>query len=183
MTSSETEPALRVVTVYQDPVTRHWAAELWERVGQLLSGEAVCHRSWKIGDLTSPRVFNDAVQAAAEADVLVVAVRDGGEWPMDLPVWVEAWLPRRAGPAGALVALIGVPPEPEVQPGRAYQYLDTIARKAGLDFLPRERKLPNAASASSSLLKVGHVSNAPVALPGRPSNLGGASQARWRLNG
>lgn len=82
--SRDPEPALSVVTVYQDPLTRHWATELWERVGQLISNEAVCHQSWKMSDLTDPRVFMDAVRAAEEADVLLVAVRDTGELPIGL---------------------------------------------------------------------------------------------------
>ena len=107
---SETEPALKVATIYQDPLTRHWATELWERVGQLIGTEDVRRQSWKISELTDPRVFLDAVQAAAEADVLVVSVRDTGELPISLYVWVDAWVPSRSGPAGALVALIGMPP-------------------------------------------------------------------------
>ena len=29
MASKDDEPGLKVVTVYQDPLTRHWATELW----------------------------------------------------------------------------------------------------------------------------------------------------------
>src|ERR1019366_2480021 len=93
-------------------------------------------------DLTDPRVFMDAVQAAAEADVLVVSVRDTRELPIGLYVWICSWIPSRAGPACALVTMIGVTPDPDAQSGRAYQYLESVARKAGLDFLPHERKLP-----------------------------------------
>ena len=142
MAPNETEPALKVATVYQDPLTRHWATELWDRVGQLVGQGSICHQSWKISDLTDPCVFMDAVGAAAEADVLVVSVRDAGEVPISLYVWADAWVPSRVGRAGALVALIGVPPQPNAQSGRAHKYLETVARKAGLDFLPRERKLP-----------------------------------------
>jgi hypothetical protein len=84
----------------------------------------------------------DAVQAAAKADVLVVSIRDAGELPVDLYVWIDAWMPRRTRRPGAMVALIGVPPQPDPQSGRAHKYLEAVSRRVGLDFLPRERKLP-----------------------------------------
>ena len=164
---NETEPALNVVTVYQDPLTRHWATELWERVGQLISQVGLWRQSWKISELTDPWVFTDAVSAAAAADVLVVSVRDAGEWPMGLHLWIDAWLPKRAERGGALVALIGVPGQPDAQSGRAHHYLEAVAREAGLDFLPRERKLPEVPLAFSSLAKIGDVPNTTMAGYGR----------------
>ena len=162
--STEPEPSLKVVTVYQDPLTRHWATKLWERVGQLISDEVVCHQSWKMSDLTDPRVFMDAVRAAAEADVLVISVRDAGELPINFYVWVDAWVPSRAGPAGALVALIGVPPQPDSQSGRAYQYLETVARKAHLDFLPHEQKLPDNPLSLSAPVRIGQPASRTIHL-------------------
>jgi len=91
----------------------------------------------------------DSVRAAAEADVLVVSVRDTGELSISLYAWIDTWLPLRAGRAGALVALLGVPPRPDAQSGRAHAYLEAVARRTGLDFLPRERKLPEAPFALS----------------------------------
>jgi len=145
---AETEPTLDVVTVYQDPWTRHWAMELWDRVGQLIADMGVCRKSWKISDLTQALIFGDAVQAAAEAHVLVVSVLDVGQLPTSLCVWIDAWMPNRVGPAGgALVALIGVPQQPDIQSGRAYAYLESVAKRAGMDFVPHERKLPQEAFA------------------------------------
>src|ERR1035441_8827809 len=102
----ESEAALNVVIVYQDSVTRYWAAELWDRMGRLIDSGGICRKSWKIGDLTQSAVFADSVQAAAKANVLIVAVRDAGEFPVTLSVWIDAWVPNRVEPSGgALVAL------------------------------------------------------------------------------
>ena len=179
---SEADLALKVVTVYQDSLTQHWATELWNRVGQLIGNRGVCHRFWKIGELTDLRFFTEAVQAAAEADVLVVSIRDIGDLPLNLHVWVNAWMPRRAGHAGALVALIGVPSQPDVQSGYAHAYLDTIARQAGLDFLPRERRLPEAPFALSGLVKSGQTANTIVPLPGGTFSHSPGLQLHRRLN-
>ena len=136
------EPALKCVTVWQDSLTRHWAAELWDQAGQLIGHGSVCLKLWDLNELRKTPVFPQAVRAAAGADVLVISIRDAGELPLFLRVWIDAWIPRRARRHGTLVALIGVPAERGAQSGSAYQYLKEVARRAGLDFLSRERRLP-----------------------------------------
>jgi hypothetical protein len=144
--SKDAELALSVATVYQDPLMRHWATELWDRVGKLIGGGGICHKSWSLSELARPEALAEAVQAAIEADVVVVSIRDTGALPPNLHIWADAWLLCRARRAGCLVALIGVPAQPDAQSGRALGLLETVARTAGLDFLPRERKLPAEAS-------------------------------------
>jgi hypothetical protein len=180
--STEAEPALRVVTVYQDPLTRCWATELWERVRRLIGGEEVRRQSWNLSDLADRRVLMDAVRAAAEADVLVVSVRDTRELPVGLCGWADAWIPGRAGPAGALVALIGVPPQPDAQSGRAYRYLETVARRAHLDFLPHERKLPEQPLALSNPPKIGQPANRTMPLAAGTFSTGPQALLHWELS-
>ena len=86
--------------------------------------------------------------------------------PADLDLWFEAWLPRRAGRAGALVALIGVPPQPDIQSGRAHACLETVARRAGLDYMPRERKLPRDRSAIATRCGIALSASRPMPWPG-----------------
>jgi hypothetical protein len=163
----ENELALNVVTVYQDPLTRHWAAELWDRVGRLIDSGGISRKSWNLGELTQTDILAGAVQAATEAHVLVVSVRDAGQLPASLSVWIDAWVPNRAGLAGgALVALIGLPPQPDSQSGRAYAYLESVAKRAGLDFLPNERKLPPKAFALPTLSGIMPTANITTPWPG-----------------
>ena len=165
---NENELVLNVVTVYQDPLTRHWAGELWDRVGRLIDSGGICRKSWNVGDLTQDDVFADAVRAATEAHVLLVSVRDGGQLPVSLSVWIDAWVPNRVGPAGgALVALIGVSPQPDDQSGRAYAYLEGVAKRAALDFLPNERKLPPKAFAPPPLSGIMPAANITMPCAGR----------------
>jgi hypothetical protein len=139
----QAEPLLNITSVYQDPLTHEWCTELWERVEPLIGRGGTCRKAWSIGRLAEPFAFEDAVEAAAEADVLVISVRAAGDLPLMLRVWIDAWLPRRAGRSGALVALIGLSSRPDAPSSRAHQYFQTVARQGGLDFLPRERKLPD----------------------------------------
>ncbi len=177
----ETPQALNVVIVFEDAVTRHWADELWERVGRLLDSGGVCRQSWKTSELTAPLAFAGAVQAAAMADVLVIAVRDRGGLPLNLHVWIDAWLPRRAGRAGAMVALIGVPGEPDVQSGKAHKYLAMVAQRAGLDYMPRERKLPGETFAAPASVTNGPAISSTKPSAGGMTERGPQARLHWRL--
>jgi len=146
--------ALNVVVLYQDPLTLYWATELWDRVGELIGGGGVCRSSWRISDLAHPDVFAEAVQAAAKANIIVVSFRDTGVLPPSLCEWVDAWMPHRISTGGALVGLIGMPPQPSALCGHAYTYLQAVARRAGLDFLTHERKLPDELSSPASPAKI-----------------------------
>jgi hypothetical protein len=180
-TAVETEPALNVVVIYQDPLTRHWAADLWDRVGKLIASGGISRKTWKLSELSSAFVFAEAVHAAAEADVLVISVRDTGDLPPLLHSWVDGWLPRHAGRAGALVALIGVPARPDAQSGRIHKYLEAIARQAGLDFLPRERRLPEESLARPMLPPMAATTDVTAAWLGAGPSRGTGARLGWRL--
>jgi len=141
-TEEPDELALKVAVVYQDPITRHWANELWDRVGQLMGSVDAHRKSWEISGLTESRTFARAVEAAARADVVVISVRGAGELPLILRGWIDFWVAKRAGRTGALVALIGLPSQTDAQSHHTLQYFEAVARQAGMDFLPHERKLP-----------------------------------------
>jgi hypothetical protein len=151
-TEDESAFALNVVVLYQDPLTLYWATELWDRVGELIGSGGICRMAWRISDLARPDLFAEAVRAAAKAHVMVVSFRDAGVLPPSLCEWVEAWMPRRILTGGALVALIGVPAQPNAPCGQAYAYVEAVARRAGLDFLPHERKLPDASASPAKLI-------------------------------
>ena len=141
-TAAPEELALKVATVYQDPLTRHWANELWDRVGELMGSGCTHRESWSIQELRDAVTFTSAAEAAAAADVVVISVRGGGDLPLVLRGWIDAWVPRRTGRTGALVALIGLPGQPDLQAHHTLQFFEAVAREAGLDFLPHEKRLP-----------------------------------------
>jgi hypothetical protein len=141
--ATEDDFTLNVMMVYQDFATRKWAAEMWERVAQSVGGDNIQVSSWRIGDLVQPGSIADAVWSAAQADVIMIAVRSPGELPVELCVWIDAWLPRRTRSAGALVALIGLPPAASTaRASHIQEYLCAVARRGRLDFMPREREVP-----------------------------------------
>jgi hypothetical protein len=144
---AEDEPALNVTMVYEDLATRRWAMETWGRATQMTGEGNISVTSWSIGDLARPEILAEAILSAARADIIVIAVSAAEKLPIDLCVWIAAWVPRRARRVGALVALIGLSQEPDDhQAFSARDFLWMIALKGGLDFFPRERVLPVAAT-------------------------------------
>jgi hypothetical protein len=141
---SAAESSFRAVIVYQDEPAQIWAAEMWERVTRLIGNEGIQVHCWAIGDLTHPRLFADAVQAAAEADVLIISATVAEDLPLNLYVWIDAWLPRRKSDEGALVTLLSVSEEASGTSARALAYFQAIAARARMNFLPEERKLDRA---------------------------------------
>jgi hypothetical protein len=138
----ETEYALNVALVYQDIPTRKWATQVCDQVSRLAGKDAVCCTLWNISRLGDPEVLHDAVLTTMQADVILISIYDAKELPVDLCVWIDAWLPRRSLPTGALIALISVPGQTSAQLEHARGYLRAVAHKGRLDFLLRERKLP-----------------------------------------
>jgi len=139
---AEAEYVLTVTIVYEDPMTRKWAAVMEGLLTQLVGKESTRTDSWRISDLARPEVLVEAVQSAARADVVLVAVSAAEELPPDLCVWIDAWLPRHAGCTGALVAMIGVPEAASRRVARVQEYFQAVARKGRLGFFPHKRRLP-----------------------------------------
>ncbi len=132
--------ALCVTAVYEDSMTSSWASQLCERVISSIGDHCLITTSWKVSDLTYPHVFPEAVQHAVEADVILICVQAAQDLPLDLYSWIDAWLPRRAGREGALVALVGTSTLPGSFSADARQYLQAVASRAGLDFFFQEHR-------------------------------------------
>jgi hypothetical protein len=147
ITPDESECALNIAGVYQDTVTRNWAAQTCRRATQLAGEQRVQNNWYEVESLSDPAILLEAVRAALVADVIVVSVYAADKLPLDLYVWVAAWLPRRLSRAGALAALVGVGEPLDAPSLRTMEYLQAVARKAQLDFIPQEHKRPSAPSA------------------------------------
>ena len=139
---AEDKPALNVTMVYEDPTSLEWTTEMWDRVTQMAGDENISFASWSIYSLAWPEMLEEAVSSAARADVIVIAVSAAERLPIDLCVWIGAWVSRRAERPGALVALIGLTRKPEFQVFSTRDFLRMVARKGGLDFFPGEHVLP-----------------------------------------
>jgi hypothetical protein len=169
---------LNIAGVYQDSVTRDWAMQSCRQATQLAGGERVQNTWCNTNSLSDPGILLDAVRAAVAADVIVISVYAADELPLDLYVWIEAWLPRRLSRRGALAALVGVA-EPLDSPSvRTLEYLQALARKAQLDFIPQQRERPATSVVSSMDLITEPASTAVKSLYGHRYD----AYRHWGLN-
>jgi hypothetical protein len=135
--------AINLVIIYEDSLTREWGRQVCNLVTDFVEKDCVASNSWRVCDLAAPQILHDAVRAAAQADVIVLSLRDAEELPLNLRDWIEAWLPRRELPVGALITLIGVADESKASSLHARRQLEAVARRARMDLLLEERRPPS----------------------------------------
>jgi hypothetical protein len=128
----------QIVIVYQGTLAQDRARQMCHPVRQKFGGEYVQDTWHEVNSLGNTEILLEAVRAALTADVIVIAVQAADELPPELCVWIDLWLPRRRARAGALAALIGVAGQPEPQAARTQEYLQAVARRGQLDFMPYE---------------------------------------------
>jgi hypothetical protein len=146
MSLDESEYTLKIAGVYQNNVTRDWATQT-SGLATRLAGEIRVQNNWyDLNGMSDPCLLLEAVRAALLADVIVISVFAADELPINLDAWIAAWLPRRLSQAGVLAALVGAAELIDSQSVRTLEYLQGVARKARLDYIPQERKRPVATS-------------------------------------
>ena len=88
---------------------------------------------WLLTELRVPRLRAIAVEDAAQADLLLIAVHHCEEPPDELQNWLEQWLAKKGNRTTLLLALLD-PVYSGVSAGLR-TYLENIARKAPSEFL------------------------------------------------
>ncbi len=132
----------KIAVVYQDTLAQGWAIQMCRPVRQKFGGENIQNTWHSVHSLSDSKILVEAAEAALAADVIVIAVHAADELPPELCAWIDVWLPRRLARVGALAALIGVAGKPASQAIRTQKYLQAVAQRGRLDFLPHELKLP-----------------------------------------
>lgn len=168
---------LNIAGVYEDDVTRNWALDSCRRAAQLAGEERIQDTWYSADSLKDPGTLTEAVRAALVADVIVISIYAVEELPLDLQVWIDNWLARRLSRAGALAAVIGVAEPLGSGFVRTRGYLEEVARKAELDFIPHER--PHRASRiKRDAARAGDTAQLLLDLKGQPGN--GDSQGKLK---
>jgi hypothetical protein len=123
---------LQIYVVYDDDESANKAEVLINRV----AGHPGCEmRLSSFGRLTFYTHFIEAARAAANADLLVMAVRSHCSLPSRVKSWIGLWFALRARSRdGALVALFTDPNSAPHRDCGLLAYLKAIATMAGLAF-------------------------------------------------
>lgn len=123
-----------VVVVYETPAIREQAVRFCERLAEERKSAAMEMNWWSFQLLGNPALRSDAVEKAADADVVVFAMDASGDLPEEIKLWIEHWLNKRGEREGALVGLV-MREEPRDMASFREIYLRHAARRAGMDYL------------------------------------------------
>jgi hypothetical protein len=127
----------KVLIAYEDFRLGQHAKRLFDGLENCLAADYrldICE--WKFDVLRFTRLQEMAAEDAADSHLIVISAHAANELPPWVKAWIERWLPARHDKSGALVALLE--PADDLDPGASILqlYLQTIARRAQLDFFP-----------------------------------------------
>lgn len=126
----------RVVVVCEDESNHDRAIALsHELVNRFWSEFEFEFQWWQFNNLFDSAHAIKAAEAAAEADMIVVAANAGDDFPEPIKSWCKAWLKLRNSREGAVVGLIGTPDKPARPSDAKHHYLHELAHRAEMDFL------------------------------------------------
>jgi hypothetical protein len=122
-----------LVVAYEDHETRNRALQLYDHLAQQLLDDYDFQCSWwKLEHLRNPTLWEQAADAAADANMVMLSLRAERELRPDLKAWLESWVKQRDEHKSALVVLLEGS-ENGVAHG-LQPYLQNVARRAKMDF-------------------------------------------------
>ena len=124
-----------LAVAYEDLASRKRALQLYDHLaGQLLDEYDFQCTWWKFEHLQDRQLGARAADAATDANMIIVAVRDGLQLPATAKSWIEKWLPFKTDRQSALVALIAEPHDAAGGSCPVQVYLRNVALQTGMDF-------------------------------------------------
>ena len=132
-----------LLVAYDDVITRNRALQLYDRLTQQLADDYDFKCTWwKFDHLRDATLREQAVDAAAEANMIILSIHANKELPVSAKTWTETWLARKEHGKRALVTLI----EGANQQGQAFcpvqLYLQKVAHMGGMNFFSQPFDLP-----------------------------------------
>jgi hypothetical protein len=123
-----------LVIAYSDLETRDRAMRLHDHLSRQLNDDYDLHCSWwKFDHLADPTLFDQAIDDALDANMIVLSLHAETELPPAARAWIDGWAHRSDHQKCALVTLYAEPSErPESSPVCAF--LRQAARLAHMDF-------------------------------------------------
>ncbi len=135
----ETHPAFSVVLAYDKYADGICAKEFFDRLvfdhGELF--QFTCHL-WRFDVLQEPQLFDAATRDALGADMIVFAVRQNQEPPVEARRWIDRWLSSKQADSSALVLLQGGQPGQVGVAMLGWATLKQMAESANVRFFCRE---------------------------------------------
>jgi len=132
-----------LVVAYDDVTTRNRALALCDRLAKQLADDYDFKCTWwKFDHLRDAALREQAVGAAAEANMIMLSIHVDKDLPSAVKAWTETWLARKGQGKRALVTLI----EGAHQQAQGFcpvqLYLQKIAHMGGMNFFSQPFDLP-----------------------------------------
>ena len=135
----ETDPALKVVLVYEDFEMGTRGKHLFDLIAKEAGGAGAAQLMvWRFDSFHSAELTRAASRQAAAADVIIVAPRDPSHLPPPVQAWLEQWPLHRQLKPGALVAVFHPSVSSSVNFSDAALLLWRAAGRAQMDFICRK---------------------------------------------
>ena len=125
-----------LAVVYEDAPARDLAIRLCDGLARKFEKELDFEFTWwRFKYLSEPEIARQAGRAVAAADLIIVSIHSGDDFPLEVKAWFDGWLSKRALSEGALV-LVRAPGDEEGQILSQEAYFRLVAQRANLDYLP-----------------------------------------------
>lgn len=139
----EPKPTVRALIAYEDRDTGMRARDFFERMVRQFGEDCdFQHKLLDLDVLSVAGLRDTAADEAADADMILLACHGDGELSRDVKQWCEDWLARSWKGDAALVALFDEGSEASSGRGPAREFLEGIARRAGMTFIPHTMPRP-----------------------------------------
>jgi hypothetical protein len=146
--------AFAVVVAFDNAAALNPAKQLCSQLLDQLNPQGDLQCSWcQFDQLPDERFAREAVDVAAAADLIVVAMARAGAPPPVVNAWLEKSLASRTNRGAALAALIGSPTGCLPPESVLYAYLQAAAGRNGLTFFASSFVAPQPASPLADLTR------------------------------
>jgi hypothetical protein len=129
-------PALQVFVAYESAGScfqgSNFCRFLTEDLGRGLDLESTF---FSLDVLAGQQDRQETIEAVAQADIVVFAMNTDSRLRPEVIYWIESWIPLQLARTGGLLILIENGGKSRRAPSFMENYLDGVARRAGMNFL------------------------------------------------
>lgn len=144
-TREPSKSLFNLLVAYEDTATRNLAFGLYDKLAQALLDECDFRCTWwKFDHLHHATLQLRAVDAALQANMIILSVHAENELSPLAKSWIETWQPQKAGETSALVVLLAESGLDHPLPSKMEAALAEVAHRAKMDFFCNAVNLPAA---------------------------------------
>jgi hypothetical protein len=128
-------PRFNVVILYEDVPAGRRAKRLYDKLNHELEDECDFNlKLWNFQVLGIPEFGESAMEAAAQADLVILSLHGKAGLPAEIKQWIETWTGQIIDRTPALVAVVDKPSARAGTAASTLAYLSSVANRTGIDF-------------------------------------------------